>query len=281
MSEARNSQRLVLGLLGLLGLLIGVMLWTLYHLPRSEAITMHRGQMQMFSGSCTGYYRGLGWHNDPGYFGKNWFSLTADFHHYTARFRLEAEIEAFGYVPFRSYYQNGSLQAEGKCLLKWEPVSTGPVFFPLGIREANYYDRQGKPLSTIRLGEGVFSLQHKNGKSVFQMAILSSRVLSTHDGAISQGSSYRGYGEVGSFRGPYFILRQDGSLASIGHYGRGGGLQYDFAEDGSILKWHDNSEGQNLREVYQPNERYPSLEEQAWIDEVKTSILAPYKKSSY
>jgi hypothetical protein len=96
--KSRISQILVFAILVVcvLGLV------ALYASPKSQVLSVHE--------SYVGYYRGLGWNDGGGFFGKNWFRIVVregDGSYWVV------DVNGPGYAPNRGYYATGVLREEG------------------------------------------------------------------------------------------------------------------------------------------------------------------------
>ncbi|MDZ4782592.1 MAG: hypothetical protein SGJ19_20285 [Planctomycetia bacterium] len=124
--------------------------------------------LQMNVDYFTGYYRGFGLGDQPGFFGKNYFAV---------RFTDTKEIGGVVESRFLSHdkarfvdrFVDGRLRAEGECRIEW--LAEPDPDFSYGVLNAKYYDPQGKLASEIVDGTGVQTYWAINGVKVWERTV--------------------------------------------------------------------------------------------------------------
>jgi MORN repeat variant len=127
-------------------------------------------QVLSYGDSYVGYYRGLGFVNGPGYFGKNWYRVIVreDSDGY-----WEVDVNGFGYSAYRGYYGTGVLREEGELMVEkngWDilpnrnDLLNAKFFNPSGELISEVKDRTGKQILCRADGRPHWELDLVNGK---------------------------------------------------------------------------------------------------------------------
>lgn len=149
---------------------IAVLLGVPYSWPKSE-------QLQYLvtpNDDHIGYYRGLGWIEEPGFFGKNFYRLRiltggGDPIEYV---NVDVFIDEKDSCPFRAHYPDGTLRLQGVGSVEFtgyggnEPVPN--IDYP---RAGNYYRPDGTLGSEIVDGTGVATIWNVDGAKMSEWRI--------------------------------------------------------------------------------------------------------------
>jgi hypothetical protein len=130
--------------------------WLAWWWPKSCPMPVNE---EMF----TGYYRGFGFGDQPGFFGKNFFGVTMDYQgeHWEMRFAGK------GVAQFEGRDADGRLRAEGVCHVTFSDGDfPDPVFD--NVVNASYYDPQGKLAAQVIDGTGVQIYWARNGVKTWE-----------------------------------------------------------------------------------------------------------------
>lgn len=266
--ENHNSRKLNYALGGLVvGLFVILLLACYSHSRQEKSIT---GAF-MSGRSFTGSYRGLGWHNEPGFFGKNWYQVRMDVQDYGG-YWAEAQFSGYGYTPFRSYYPDGAIRSEGRCLVKQDEFGQ-PYLDETDILDGKYYDLEGKLLSQVKYGKGVRTLTDATGR-------VRSETLQRRDGSTVTSWFNRSevrikqwtYGSDRKASGPFLENYPSGKPHLRGRYGPDVFLRFALAEDGSLQFIERNKPNDHNREDYKPGERFPTEEERVEIQAIEAEL---------
>ncbi len=123
--------------------------------------------MQLNVDYFTGYYRGFGLGDQPGFFGKNYFGV---------RFEGEGAIVDSQFLShdtarFVDRFTDGRVRAEGECRIEWiNPDEPDPDFWN-AVLNAKYYDPQGNLASEIVNGTGVQTYWTSDGAKVWERTV--------------------------------------------------------------------------------------------------------------
>ena len=151
----RFSLRTLLILVAVCGLVLGAPYWY----PKSKTLSINDRYV--------GYYRGLGWGHESGYFGTNWYRIVVrdDEGAY-----WEVDVSGLGYNPYRGYYKTGVLREEGACLV----VETGGDIAPdrHELLHGRFYGPDGKLLSEVSNGTGKQILCAADGTRLWELDLV-------------------------------------------------------------------------------------------------------------
>ena len=136
-------------------LLCSIALAIPYFTPRSQKLSSGSG--------FVGYYKGLGFIEGRGYFGKNWYRMVR---HFGEGDDLdgycEIEVDRLGYNSYRGYYATGVLREEGRWMVAANGSKPGPA--PFDIQQGKYFNPSGELISEIKNGTGTLIQCYANGQ---------------------------------------------------------------------------------------------------------------------
>lgn len=208
-----------------LGILLAVMAILIgYYAPKAQGLQFHS--------SYTGYYRGYGFHDDNGFFGKNWFCIKVD---EGDRGHWEVDVNGVGYTRYRGYYPSGTLREEGLCMV--EKNGNDIAAYREDVLHGKYYGPSGNLISEVNQGTGTQILCDAKGTPFWELQLVDgnrSLVRMWHsNGKLSYECPYQDGKQHGEVKGYY----DNGQLKYRGQYSNGKkqGTWERFNEDGSLM----------------------------------------------
>ncbi|MEQ8211857.1 MAG: hypothetical protein RH917_18815 [Lacipirellulaceae bacterium] len=273
--EKPKSRKLLYLLGGLTALMVVVGLWGTYLMPREEAISVYCGH-----GKCRGYYHGLGWESEPGFFGRSWVRLEGELGSFIGKSSIKVELTGSEYEPFQCFYPTGELLSEGTCYVRQEAISTGPILHPFRVWNAKYYDKTGKLLSEVSEGNGVQAFD----RLPVQLATQQGRVISlrwlNRLGATTSCSTVNeefGPGTSGLAVG-YF---PDGELRSVRRRSGTEPCRYSLYEDGTVKSISRGQGNETVKQDFDLGERKLTAREQVELSAIESELMAPYETAEF
>lgn len=199
MATQPQRYRLTVWLLLVAGLLLPICgLVCVYFWPRQEQLDAY----------CTGYYYGLGQHDQPGFFGKNWYSARENL---DALGTWEYQLDGFGWTRFRAHYPNGKLLAEGVCWVDEEDGTPTPN--SSRVLQASFYDPAGNLASQVVDGSGREVVFWADGTLAIDIEISNTQPHGSYALVDPNGTTMtRGRCENGEWVGVWLRFYSDGSL---------------------------------------------------------------------
>jgi hypothetical protein len=141
----------------IVGLLFGIgFAWSR---PKTEPIRLNKD-------IYTGYYCGFGL-TDEGLLGKHFYKVVAK----DANCYWEVECTHAGFNRYRAYYPNGKLQAAGEIFVEYRGVPKQPYPDQHKVRNADYYDPNGRIVSSVKNGTGLQVLHYPNGQTLWMLQL--------------------------------------------------------------------------------------------------------------
>lgn len=203
---------------------VAVFLAIPYWIPKHQVLSIND--------RYTGYYRGLGFHNSRGYFGKSWYRIVVDD---DDGCYWEVEVKRLGYNQYRGYYESGVLREEGECII--EPNSFDIYPDRTDLLWGQYYDPKGNLISSVVDKTGKQILCYPNGKFAWELDLLNgdrTLVRMWHpNGQMTLESRW----EPGEDHGTSVGYYPNGQMEYRGKYSKSGhsvGVWTRYNEDGSL-----------------------------------------------
>lgn len=271
--ENHSSRKLIYWLSGLTVLFAAILVVVVYSYPRQQLLA--------FNAEYIGTYRGLGWHDEPGYFGKNWFRI-----HWKADDGILTEViyREYGYSPVRSSYPDGSLRYAGLCLVEQNGTLDEPIPDEHDVLQAKYYSPEGRLLSEIKGATGIQTLCDAAGNVVWELKLVGGqrRALTVRD---SSGEVLRSiyYDQTGDAIEPFAYVKNHANdtprirgrgLVKGFHEDPGGeiGRWYWFYDDGSLESIVNHVLEPPVEQMFERGERFPTEEERAEIRAIEAKL---------
>jgi hypothetical protein len=130
-----------------------------YWIPKSQAL--------FYGDAYVGYYRGLGYTNERGYFGKNWYRIVV---HEDADGYWEVDVNGMGYNSYRGYYGTGVLREEGMCLVEENADDIAPDRHDL--LHGKFYDPKGNLIAEVKNRTGKQILCFADGTRFWELDLV-------------------------------------------------------------------------------------------------------------
>ncbi len=198
-----------------------------YTWPKSIPHQMSPSDMRL-------YYRGFGFNDGTGIFGKRWYAVTFDPEDDGSHWQFEF-IEP-GYNPFKAYYADGTLQQEGECLIEVMGFENGPYPDWHNLRWAKCYRPDGSLGSEVIDGTGIQTQWMPGGTKTWELELLNyQRTAHTMWYPNGQLHAHQAYVN-GRVHGPFISYYPSGAKQTEGAYdaGRRVGTWIRYNEDGSV-----------------------------------------------
>ena len=215
-----------------------------YFLPRHDAPR---------SGVIATYY-GLGWHDEPGFFGKNWVHLRIEWGDGCWQ---EVDMDGYGYSPTRGYYPDGAIREESVVLVN-ESDGT-PNWLGDPVLQGKYYDINGKLVSEVTDGTGRQILHDPSGSKRWELELRDGKRVEHIQYSPSGHVLHRHrYDAAGRAHGLFVSHYEDGTPRGRGRFRNGEhvGIWYGFHPDGSVRSIEDNNATPSTLVEFDPGERF-------------------------
>ncbi len=204
-----------------------------YAWPKSLPHQMSPSDMRL-------YYRGFGFNDGTGIFGRRWYAVTFDPEHDGSHWQFKF-IDS-GYNPYKAFYSDGSLQQEGKCRIEIMGLEYAPYPNWSDLEWAKCYRPDGSLGSKIVDGTGTQTQWMQDGTKVWELELVDyERVAHTRWYPNGQLRTHQAYvnGEV---HGPFISYYPSGAKQTEGAYdaGRRVGTWIRYNEDGSVESTESN-----------------------------------------
>jgi antitoxin component YwqK of YwqJK toxin-antitoxin module len=200
-----------------------------------------------------GTYYGLGWHDGPGYTGRNWVRLRDEG---TDGCWWEIDLDGYGYSTTNGYYANGAVMDRSVTLV--EENVDGPYWDRHQVRDGTYFDPDGNVVSEVRAGTGRQTWFYANGGKHWEVELRDGQRVE-HAMHWPNGHLMNTHGYDGNERphGDYTSDYEDGTPRTRGPYehGKHVGLWYHFYPDGSVEKIEDYRTDPSTTTHFEPGER--------------------------
>ena len=209
-------------LLALVLVVLGVSAWWVW--PKSQPLTVHP--------SYVGLYRGLGLTDDDGFFGKSYYHVTISDEYG----RTEVCYSKPGYNRFRGFYKDGTLRAEGECLVELTGHPKLPCPDVHSVRFGEYYTPDGTLASEIEDGAGVQTYWTPDGVKTWELELRDFKrvrhAMWYPSGQLLTKKTYKD----GQVDGPFVSFYPSGAKKTEGAYstGKRSGKWIRYREDGSV-----------------------------------------------
>jgi hypothetical protein len=251
----RGWLSLTLGVLAVIVVPAAILL-ALYYTPRHELASYYTPQSEEPQLAVRTYH-GLGWHEEPGYMGKNWITYRRD---EDDGCYWEIDLREYGYSHARGYYPSGVLMEESECKTVPDPDRHD-------VRNGRYFDPNGKLVSEIINGTGRQTLFYAEGtvRCVLDLKV-GSRVELTWHSSSGHVILHCRYDENERFHGPHIINHQDGTPKWRYRFEHGNeiGNWYLFHPDGTIKEIGGN--GTSPPSEFAAGERHITADELAAVE---------------
>jgi hypothetical protein len=224
------------------------------------SLYFHPRHQELAAGE-TGTYCGLGWHDGPGYAGKNWLLLRAE---EDDGCWWEVDLDGYGYSTTSGFYANGAVMERSVSLV--EEGAHCPLWDRHQVRDGTYFDLDGNVVSEIKSGTGRQTLFDANGVKSWELELRNGKRVEldwywpTGHVLLSEA-----YDDQERRHGIFIEEYEDGIPKRRGRYEHGErvGLWYHLYPDGSVETLEDYGTDPSTDTHFARGERQLTAEERA------------------